>query len=85
MITDSHFTFVKVLETDSLSDIAIIKSSLDAEGVNYFIQGENAKFLYPMGPAVLMVAKEDFEKVIEILKPLKLSYMWDGYGSKNKQ
>jgi len=69
-------TFVKVLETDSLSDIALIKSVLDAEGVNYFIQGENAKFLQPMGPAILMVAKEDTGNVIKVLQELKLKFVW---------
>jgi hypothetical protein len=69
-------TFVKILETDSLSDIALIKSVLDAEGVHYFIQGENAKFLQPMGPAVLMVAKEDVDKAIKALQELKLNFVW---------
>ncbi len=77
-------TFVKVLETDSLSDIAIIKSVLDAEGVDYFIQGENAKFLQPMGPALLMVAEEDVKTAIKFLKPLKLKYAWTTYGGKQE-
>ena len=71
-------TFVKVLETDSLSDIALIKGVLDAEGVEYFIQGENAKFLQPMGPAILMVAKKDIEKATKALKAVKLNYVWGG-------
>lgn len=78
--TDS--AFVKVLETDSLSDIALIKSILDAEGIQYFIQGENARFLQPMGPAVLMVANEDFEKAAKVLKPIKLNYVWSTYSTK---
>ncbi len=68
--------FVKILETDSLSDIALIKGALDAEGIKYFIQGENARFLQPMGPAVLMVAREDVDKAIEVLRPMKLIYVW---------
>ncbi len=78
-------TFVKVLETDSLSDIAIIKSVLDAEGVHYFIQGENARFLQPMGPALLMVAEEDVKTAVELLKPLKLNYAWSTLGGKQHQ
>jgi hypothetical protein len=74
--------FVKVLETDSLSDIALIKSILDAEGIRYFIQGENAKFLQPMGPAVLMVANEDLEKATKALTPIKLNYVWSTCGGK---
>ena len=59
MKSNPESTFVKVLETDPLSDIALIKSVLDGEGIQYFIQGENATFLQPMGPAILMVARED--------------------------
>jgi Putative prokaryotic signal transducing protein len=80
MKSTSDPTFVKVLETDSLSDIALIKSVLDAEGINYFIQGENAKFLQPMGPAILMVAIEDFDKTTEALKAIKLNYVWGNSG-----
>jgi len=68
-------SFVKVLETSSLTDIAMIKSTLDAYGLEYVIQGENMQFIRPGGhPAVLLVAEHDVEKVFELLKPLKLSY-----------
>lgn len=81
MKSSQDSAFVKILETDSLSDIALIKSVLDAERIDYFIQGENAKFLQPMGPAILMVARESVEKAIEVLKPLKLHYTWNGFGA----
>ncbi len=74
--------FVKILETDSLSDIALIKAALDAAGIEYFIQGENAKFLQPMGPAVLMVGRDGVERAIAALKPLKLKYVWNAWGAK---
>jgi hypothetical protein len=73
--------FVKILETDSLSDIALIKSVLDAERIEYFIQGENAKFLQPMGPAILMVAREDVEKTTKVLRPMNLNYVWSTFGT----
>jgi hypothetical protein len=66
--------FVKILETDSLTDIALIKSALDSEGVRYFVQGENMKFIRPVDPAVLMVAEEDVQRAVKLLRPLKLSY-----------
>jgi hypothetical protein len=66
--------FVKILETDSLTDIALIKSALDCEGVRYFVQGENMKFIRPVDPAVLMVAEEDVQRAVKLLRPLKLSY-----------
>ena len=80
---NSEPTFVKVLETDSLTDIALIKSVLDAEGVSYFLQGENMKFIQPpYGSTVLMVAEKDIKKAVELLKPLKLSYVWMIFQSK---
>jgi len=72
MNSDSESTFVKVLVTDSLTDIALIKSVLDAEGVRYFLQGEN--MMYFADPAILMVVEEDVEKAAELLRPLKLKF-----------
>jgi hypothetical protein len=70
--------FVKILETDSLSDIALIKSVLDGEGIRYFIQGENLKFLRPGDqPAYLMVHEEDAQDAITLLKPLDLKFTHD--------
>lgn len=78
---DAHEpTFVKILETDSLTDIAMIKSALDAYDIEYFIQGENMKFIRPFDPAILMVADADAARAVELLKPLKLSYNWMQYG-----
>lgn len=71
-------TFVKVLETDSLTDIAAIKGVLDAEGVRYFVQGENLRYLRPADPAVLMVVEDDVNTAIELLRPLKLHYAFFG-------
>jgi hypothetical protein len=70
---------VKILDTDSLTDIALIKSALDAEHTRYFIQGENMKFIRPFDPALLMVAEEDVDRVKKLLGPLKLSYHWVGF------
>jgi hypothetical protein len=68
-------TFVRILETNSLTDIATIKSVLDAEGVRYFLNGENMQFLRPVDSVQLMVASENVEQAIELLKLLKLTYM----------
>ncbi len=77
---ENESTFVKVLETDSLTDIALIKSALDDQDVRYFLQGENMKFVRPVDPVILMVAREDVETVRELLKPLKLSYVPFNFG-----
>jgi hypothetical protein len=76
-------TFIKVLGTNSLTDIAIIKSVLDAEGIMYFFQGENLLTLRPADPALLMVAENDLEKTIELLRPLKLNYVHSLFNQKS--
>ncbi len=65
---------MRVLETHSLTDVALIKSALDAHDIRYYIQGENMIFIRPLDPAVLMVANEDAKKAFELLEPLKLKY-----------
>ena len=78
MKTSDESKFLKILETDSLSDIALIKSVLDGEGIRYFIQGENLKFLRPWDqPAILMVQDEDAEEAITLLRPLDLKFTHD--------
>jgi hypothetical protein len=81
-IADS--AFVKVLETDSLTDIALIRSTLDNKRIKYFIQGENMKHIRNLDPAMLMVAKEDIEIAIKLLKPLKLNYTRIIFGTNDK-
>ena len=66
--------FVRVLDTDSLTDIAMIKSVLDGGGIRYYIQGENVRYLRPVDSAVLMVQDEDVEKAVALIKPLRLNY-----------
>jgi hypothetical protein len=68
-------TFVKVLETESLTDLALIRSVLDAQGVRYFLQGENMSFIRHLDPAVLMVSEDDAQQAVDLLKPLDLKYV----------
>jgi hypothetical protein len=70
----SESRFVKVLETGSLTDIALIKSVLDGSGVRYYIQGENISFIRPVDSARVMVQDEDVKKAVALIKPLKLNY-----------
>ncbi|MBI1807823.1 MAG: DUF2007 domain-containing protein [Ignavibacteria bacterium] len=72
---ESEIRFIKVLETDSLTDIALIKSVLDAEGVHYFFQGEHMKVIELIHSTTLMVAEEDLGKAIELITPLGLKYV----------
>jgi hypothetical protein len=68
-------TFVRLLETNSKTDIALIRSVLESEGVQYYLQGENTITLRPVDPVVLMVADTDALKAVEVLKPLKLKFI----------
>jgi hypothetical protein len=66
--------YVEVLRTSNPSDIALIKSILDSEGIIYYFQGEHANnILPPVLPARLKVNKAQKEEAVEILKDLKLS------------
>jgi hypothetical protein len=84
MKINDESTFITLLETDSLTDIALIKSVLDAEGVSYFIQGENMRFMQPGVSARLMVQEEDIGKALDLLRPLKLSYVPMVFGGRSK-
>ncbi len=68
-------TFVKILETRSLTDIALIKSTLEGEGIRYFLNGEEMHHIRPLDPVLLMVAQNDAEKAIGLLSPLKLAFV----------
>ncbi len=75
--------FVNLLTTKSLTDIAMIRSVLDAGGVRYFIQGENMLYTRPSDPAVLMVAAPDADAALELLKPLKFRFQRISFGCSN--
>ena len=66
--------FVEVLETNSLTDIALIKATLESEDIDYFLKGENMTVIRQLDAVQLMVSKKDVDRVLDLLKPLKLSY-----------
>lgn len=71
-----YVDFEQVLCTFNPADIAIIRSLLDGEEVDYFFHGEHFSRLRPLvEPARLMVAKDQAEEAKEILKDLELTYM----------
>jgi len=75
MKKNAEMSFVKVLETNSLTDVALIKGALDGEKIHYYLQGETVNFLRPwLEPVLVWVASEDVDDAVELLKPLKLSY-----------
>ncbi len=76
---EKNFTeFVLVLETHNAGDRVFIKSIFDAEGIVYYIQGENvAPYLFNALPMRVMVRKDQEEDAKNILKDSKLSYSYN--------
>ncbi len=71
--------YEQILETNSPSDVALIKSILDAEEITYYFLGEfAAAYTYHAIPMRLMVLKEQAETAREVLSDLNLSYTFGG-------
>ena len=65
---DPSADLVAVYSTYKPADVMMIKSLLDAEEIIYNFQGEMAKGVGVfIAPAMLFIAKADFERVVEIL------------------
>ena len=70
---------VPVFHTSDVSELAIVKSVLDAEGISYVVQGEEALTLLPISTlwgglgkagvaAVIEVPEEEAEAARSVLK-----------------
>jgi hypothetical protein len=71
--------FELILEIRNAGDQAFIKSLLDAEGIDYFIQGEHvAPYLYHALPMRLMVRSDQAAQTRELLKDFELSFSYGG-------
>lgn len=80
--TEENTTFVHVLSTYNLGDIALIKSILDNEGIEYFLQGENTAYIRGyMDPTILMVKNDQVEIVKELLKDFHVK--WGMFSARN--
>ena len=68
--------YAEILATYNPADIAFLKSFLESEGITFFFKGENFQHVRPWAdPARLMVRTDQVERVLELIKDLKLSYM----------
>jgi len=67
--------YEEILRTFNPIDIAMVKSLLDHEGIDYFFRDEFFGYAYPWAqPARLMVPREQAFEAREILRDLTLSY-----------
>ncbi len=70
-----YVEYEEILSTFNPIDIALVKSLLDPERVEYFFRDEFFGYIQPWAqPARLMVRKEDAFEAREILRDLTLSY-----------
>jgi hypothetical protein len=77
-----YIEYEEILATHNPSDIALLKSILDAEGITYFFQGEYvAAYLLQAIPVRLMVRKDQVKKAVDIIKDLDLSFTLGGSNS----
>ena len=74
--TESEYVeYQEILSTHSQTDIILIKSVLDAEGITYYLQGEYVSpYVMHAIPVRLMVSKEHVARAVEVLKDLDLSF-----------
>jgi zinc-ribbon domain len=74
-IPQEALEFEQVLTTFNAGDIAIIKSLLDGQSIDYYFQGEFFSYTRPLvEPARLLVRKDQVNDVKDILKDLELEY-----------
>ena len=71
--------FELVLEIHNAGDRVFLRSILDAEGIDYFIQGETvAPYIFNSVPMRLMVRKDQVEIARELLENFTQSQAYGG-------
>lgn len=68
--------FKEVLATYNPGDVALLKSLLESEGIQYFFKGEDFMCGRPIAdPARLMIRVDQVEEATQLLKNVQLSFM----------
>ncbi len=69
--------FVRVIEPVNQGELAVIKSLLDGNGINYYVQNEHLSGLYniPVLPCVVMVDEWDVKKAETLLSLLQARHI----------
>ncbi len=75
--------YKQFLATHNAADIAVIKSILDGEEVDYFFKGELFNQLQPpVQPAILMVRQDQVETANDLLKDLNVTFLsWNAHSA----
>jgi hypothetical protein len=70
-----YIEYIEVASTFSQSEIAFLKSLLDSVGITYYFKSEIFTRVDPLiQSSRLMIAKDDIQKAIELLKEHNLKY-----------
>ena len=65
----------ELVVTSSLSDIALIKSLLEAEDIFYLAHGENFHLVRPLvEPVRFLVPEEDLDRAKPLIESVRLNY-----------
>lgn len=80
---DSEFVeYEEILATFNPADRVILKSILEAEGIDYFLQGEHATtYVYHAIPVRLMVRKDQADMARDILREFEPKSTFRGLDS----
>jgi hypothetical protein len=71
--------FIMILEIHNAGDRVFLRSILDAEAIDYFIQGETvAPYIFNSVPMRLMVRKDQAARVRELLESFVQSPAYGG-------
>lgn len=71
-----NFSYVEILSTFNLVDIAFIKSILDGEEIDYYLRGENFNYIDQLiQPVTLFVREDQVFTARELLKDLPITYL----------
>lgn len=74
-INSDDLTFIPLLSTYNLGDIAVLRSMLDGQGIEYYLQGENAAYIRGyMDPTILMVREDQVQTVKELLGKFDIQF-----------
>lgn len=74
--------YIELFRTFNQGDIAVLKSIFDAEGIDYYVQGENFNLIRPAVEAPSFMVRQDFlEDARNAISGLDISYnpkiKWD--------